>query len=255
MIRLVSGFILFLLFIAFSIDLNAQQSQFDYANQLMEEQRIEEAFEVYKSIHSDGYQSGELYYNMALASMFQDSLGLAKFYLLQSAQFPETQQDANRTLEYVNEQFNRRSAILPKLPWERFFEWLNDTFGASVLFIIGTILFNAGIGFIIGGLFVDKYSKWLLRTGYLLGIISILIVLSSFYIDYLDERFETAVMIDRQTIVHQRPSDTSASVSNAFEGYTMTVDKQRSAEENNWLYVRLENGMYGWIEEQRVRTF
>ncbi len=255
MIRLVPGFMLFLLFIVFSADLNAQQSQFDYANQLMEEQRIEEAFEVYKSIHNDGYQSGELYYNMALASMFQDSLGLAKFYLLQSAQFPGTQQDANRTLEYINEQFNRRSAVLPKLPWERFFDWLNDAFGASALLIIGIILFNAGIGSVIGSWFVDKNSKWLLRTGYLLGVISILIVLSSFYLDYLDERFETAVMIDRQTIVHQRPSDTSASISNAYEGYTMTVDKQRSTEVNDWLYVRLENGMYGWIEEQRVRTF
>jgi hypothetical protein len=255
MIRLISIAFLFLLLTLVTSVLNAQQSQFDQANELMEEQRIEEALEIYKSIERDGYRSGELFYNMALASMFQDSLGLAKFYLLQSAQFPETNQDATRTLEYVNEQFNRRSAVLPKLPWERFFDWLNHTFGATFLLSSGILLFNIGVGSVIGGWFVESYSKWLLRAGYLIGIISILIVLSSFYLDHLDNRFDTAVMIDRQTIVHQRPSDTSASVSSAYEGYTMTVDKQRSAEENGWLYVRLENGMYGWIEEHRVRTY
>jgi hypothetical protein len=192
---------------------------------------------------------------MALASIYQDSLGLAKYYLLQSAQFPDTRQDANRTLNYVNDQFNRRSAVLPKLPWERFFDWLDKTFGATALLFIGILFLNFGVGSIIGGWFSVYNSRWLMRIGLILGLISLLTVLSSFYLDYLDERFATGVMIDRQTTVHERPLPGSASVSIAYEGYTMTVDMQRSTEMSGWLYVRLENGMYGWIEENQVLTY
>jgi hypothetical protein len=233
----------------------AQQSQFDTANELMEEHRVEEAFQIYRSILNDGYLSGKLFFNMALASMYQDSLGLAKYYLLQSAEYPETLAEAERTLNYVNDQFNRRSAVLPKLPWERFFEWMKNRFGPSWLLIFGILFFNLGAGSLIGSWFTDRASIWLKRAGYITGIFSLLLISSSFYLDYLDNRFDTGIVVDRQTIVYERAMAGSASISNAYEGYKMTVDTKRSENEPDWYYVRLENGMYGWIERTHVRTF
>ncbi len=233
----------------------AQQAQFDHANSLMEQQRVEEAFDIYRSIEETGRLSGKLYYNMALASMYQDSLGLAKYYLLQAGLFPDTREDAYQTLDYVNDQFDRRSAVLPKLPWDRFFEWMGSMIGASTLMITGIILFNLGVGGLIGSWFTNKAAVWLKRSGYATGILSLLLMLSSLYLYYHDNRYDTAVMVDRQAIVYERPSTHSPSVSHAYEGYTMTVDTRRSAGQTEWYYVRLENGMYGWIQQERVRSF
>lgn len=248
----------FLLVISFFLTselTNAQQALFDNANELMQDQRIEEALEVYKTIENNGYYSGTLYYNMAVAAIYQDSLGLAKYYLLQSVKYPDVRADARQTLQFVDEQFNRRSAVLPKLPWERFFEWLKEQIGAATLLFFGIFLLNLGVGGIIGSWFTDKGSIWLRRAGYAVGILSILLVSFSFYLQYLDDRFGTAVMTDRQAVVYERPESSSASISSAYEGYTMRVDHKRSDENENWYYVRLQNGMYGWIERDKVRTF
>lgn len=233
----------------------AQQAQFDYANELMQDQRIEEAFETYKIIENNGYLSGKLYYNMAIAALYQDSLGVAKYYLMQSVKYPDVQEDARQALQFVDEQFNRRSAVLPKLPWERFFEWLEENFGAAALMLFGIFLFNLSVGGVIGSWFTDKGSIWLKRAGYVTGVLSILLISFSFYLEYLDDRFGTAVMTDRQTVVYERPQSSSASISSAYEGYTMRVDHKRSEENENWYYVRLQNGMYGWIERENVRVF
>jgi len=234
---------------------NAQQAQFDYANELMQDQRIEEALDTYRIIENNGYLSGKLYYNMAIAALYQDSLGVAKYYLLQSVKYPDVHSDASEALQYVEQQFNRRSAVLPKLPWERFFEWLEENFGATALILLGLFLFNISAGGIIGSWFADKGSILLKRAGYAAGILSILLISFSFYLQYVDSRFGTAVMTDRQTIVHENPLSSSALISSAYEGYTMRVDHKRSEQNENWYYVRLQNGMYGWIEREKVRIF
>jgi tetratricopeptide (TPR) repeat protein len=241
--------------LVFTAEAEAQQAQFDHANSLMEQQRVEEAFDIYRSIEESGRLSGKLYFNMALASMYQDSLGLAKYYLLQAVKFPDTREEASQALDYVNNQFDRRSAVLPKLPWDRFFEWLGSMIGASTLMITGILLLNLGVGGLIGSWFTNKASAWLKRSGYATGILSLLLMLSALYLYYHDNRYDTAVMVDRQAIVYERPSPNSASVSNAYEGYIMTVDTRRSADETEWYYVRLENGMFGWIQQNRVRSF
>src|SRR5690625_7938266 len=78
----------------------------------------------------------------------------------------------------------------------------------------------------------------------------------AFTLQYMDRRYATGVMVERQTTVHERPDPNSASVSTAYEGYTMRVDLKLSEqpETGDWSRVRLQNGVYGWVrsEERRV---
>lgn len=233
----------------------AQQTQFDHANDLMNDNRIEEAVEEYRSIEKKGYKSGKLYYNLGLASMYQDSLGLAKYYLLQATTYPDSRTEAERALDFVNQQFEQRSAVLPMLPWDRFFHWLQATFGTVLLMVFAVLLFNLAVGSVIASWFTQKASKWLRYAGISTGILSLLLIASSVYLNYLEEQYQTAVMTDRQSSVHERPDSSSASVSTAYEGYVMTVDLNRSEPESDWYQVRLENGLNGWVSRQTVRTF
>ncbi len=247
--------ILLLVFLFIPAPVNAQQSQFDQANELMQDYLIEEAFDIYRSIESDGYQSGELYFNMALAAFYQDSLGLSKFYLLQAEKFDGTKTDAQQTLQFVNEQFDRRSAVLPKLPWVLFFDWLEKFAGQGLLSFFGLVILNLGVGAIIGSWFIAQGSVYLKWTGYTMTVFSLILIFCTFYLNYLDNRYATGVMIENQTVVYEHPRSGSALISNVYEGYTMSVDRHRSSEQDGWYYVRLENGMYGWIEDGYIRYF
>ncbi|MEX1062563.1 MAG: SH3 domain-containing protein [Balneolaceae bacterium] len=255
MIRFYFLLLLFIVLQASPAVVQAQQQEFDKANELMKENRIEEAVSLYKSIEREGYRSGKLYFNMGLASLYQDSLGLAKYYLLQAADYADTREKANRSLHHVDEQLDRHSAVLPKLPWERFSDWLLSAFGVAGLLVIGILLLNLGVGTVIFSWFSDTASRWMKRAGYSAGTISFILICTSFFLQHHVNRFDTGVMIYDQSPVYEQPSDKAASISTAHEGYTMTVDRNESREREGWYYVRLQNGMYGWIEDRRIKTF
>src|SRR5690625_6111403 len=74
-------------------------------------------------------------------------------------------------------------------------------------------------------------------------------------IHHQDSRYGTGVVITRQRQVFQNPDESSAALSTAHEGYLLRVDYKESSEQEEWLSIRLENGMYGWIREHNVKDF
>ncbi|MEX2601163.1 MAG: SH3 domain-containing protein [Balneolaceae bacterium] len=238
-----------------TLSVEAQQVRFDQANELLEQNQAGEALELYRSIEAGGQYSGELFYNMGIAAIHQDSLGLAKYYFLRSSGYSVIRNDAEEALRYVNNQFSRRSATLPALPWERFFLWLDGLFGPDGLLTFGMILFNTGIAGVIASWFYPRFGRLLFRGGQSVIILSLLLAATSFYLHYLDNRFDRGVLTDRQATVYEQPSTESALISTAYEGYVMKVDRHRSEPEESWYYIRLENGMYGWINREHLLTF
>jgi len=235
----------------------AQQSRFDEANELMDEQRVAEALDMYRSIEQDGYRSGRLYFNMGMAALYQDSLGLAKFYMMQSEQFKETARPAGDALQMINNRFERRSAVLPPLPWERFTAWVESQFSDTQLMIFSLILLNVAAGAVIGSWFTRKGVRLFRYGSIVAAVLSLLLMALAFTLQYMDRRYATGVMVERQTTVHERPDPNSASVSTAYEGYTMRVDLKLSEqpETGDWSRVRLQNGVYGWVQSKPLRHF
>lgn len=244
-----------LLILIAPIAVYSQQARFDEATFLLEKNEFREALNMYQAIAGDGYSSGALWLNMGVAYTALDSLGMAKYYFLQAANFPETEAEAQDALTYVNERFNRRSAVLPELPWDRFFGYLSEQIGTKSLFIIAFITLYGAAACIISSWFLPGKSSYLKYTGSTILFISILFFATAWYVHYLDERYGTGVVTDRQQIVYENPDPESVTVSSAYEGYKLKVDFNRSMNNEGWSYVRLENGMYGWIENNSIRVF
>jgi tetratricopeptide (TPR) repeat protein len=232
----------------------AQQSNFELATEQLEEQNYREAISQYHQIADEGYHSGALWFNLGIAYTQLDSLGLAKYYFLKSSGYPETKMDAQSAVEYVNERFNRRSATLPPLPWERFSNYLNNQVGISSLYIMALLFLYLGIAGILIFWFYNKYRTYSYYSGMSALVLSLLLFITAFYIQYFDNRYGTGVVTDRQSVVYQSPDTASGEISTAYEGYTVRVDYQESEKHQNWIYIRLENGMKGWIENQAVKT-
>jgi hypothetical protein len=233
---------------------NSPQAAFDEANTVFENGNVSKALQLYKDIEQSGQVSGALYLNIGITAVQIDSMGLAKYYFLKAKNFNSTSEKANTGLEYVNSQFSRQSAVLPKLPWDRAVHWLIEGPSAPGVFIIGFLITISGL--------ILLYLCWFNKItlgGYFSYILSLIIVGSSlaglsFYVDYVDQRYDEGVLITNSQRVTQSPNPDSPLVSIAYEGYDITVDQWKSAEQENWLYIRLGNGQYGWIPDSGVKV-
>lgn len=251
-----SLFLLVTLILLGTHNLYAQQSPqavFDEANTLYENGQLSEALSRYRSIVASGQVSGAVFLNMGITAVQMDSMGLAKYYFLRSSSFDETNQEAHAALEYVNNQFSRRSATLPKLPWDRAVQWINDSPGASALFFTGFMITAFGLIILYLGWFQKLPSDNYFSVTTSLLISGIILIMAAFYADYVDQRYDEAVLISNSQRVLQQPNPDGSLISIAYEGYDLTVDHWKSQEQDGWLYIRLGNGQYGWIQNSGVK--
>jgi len=228
------------------------QAIFDNANDKLDAGNYQQAISLYKKLELQHTLSGALFLNLGICYQRVDSLGKAKYYFLKASHFEETQQQANQALNYVEGQFSRQSAVLPKLPWDIATDWLRNNIGATNILIIGIILLNLGILIYILRWFVDWYPKYLKIGGLVVTGIAILIMCTSFYTRYISNRYCNAVMVTQKVAVVEKPQKDSSLVSQAFEGYTFTIDNYKSRNHPGWSYVRMSNGLYGWIPNDQI---
>lgn len=238
--------------VSFSYAQGSPQAIFDSANNQLSEGNYNQAISLYHEIKNQNAVSGALFLNLGISYQRIDSLGKAKYYLLKASRFEETETKANQALEYLEGQFSRQSAVLPKLPWDVATDWLQQNIGASNLLIAGVVLFNIGILFFITHWFVSWYPKYIRIGSWTVLGISALIIIGSIYTNYVGDRYSKAVMVTEKIPVLEQPQENASLVSQAFEGYTFTVDHYRSASHPGWAYVQMSNGLYGWIPDSEI---
>jgi len=228
------------------------QALFDQANEQLENGSYRQALSIYHRLEAQNTVSGALFLNMGVSYQRLDSLGKAKYYFMKASRFEETASDANQALESVNQQFSRQSAVLPKLPWDIATEWMQQHVGAKNLLLVAIILLNLGVLIFVAHWFFDFYPQYLRIGGMALCGVALLIMAAGFYTRYVSNRYHTAVMVTDKASVLEHPRQDASLVSQAFEGYTFTVDSHESDSKQGWSYVRMSNGLYGWIPSSDI---
>lgn len=234
-----------------------QQAAFDQATTLLEEQQYRDAINQYKSIPQEGYESGALWLNLGIAYAQLDSLGKAKFYMLRASEFNETEELARQSLAVVENRLSRRSAVLPMLPWDRFFEFLDHYPGRTGLMVIGLLFLNLTAAFMLAAWFRPALKIFFKRLSSVSVVLACLFIFFSIFLSVQDGWYDMGVTVKDEATVYDRPSADSAVVSTAYEGYTMRVHTYEQAPEadGDWYYVRLANGLYGWVDQQAILTY
>jgi hypothetical protein len=232
---------------------NSPQVKFDAANDLLEEGDYRGALKIYREIETSQNISGPLYLNMGIAAVQIDSLGLAKYYFLHAQRFQPVQTSADKALDFVNSQFSRQSAKLPKLPWDRAVDLFKVTPGTFGLFIIGYCFLCLALLIIVLSWFklftIPKQNNVVISCFF----IGASILAMAYYVDYVDQRYDEAVLIIEESEVRKTTQENSELVSMAYEGYDLTIDRKTSAKEPNSYYIRLGNGQFGWIEAKGIK--
>lgn len=228
------------------------QRYFDQANQQLEQGNIRQALATYHQLERQNQVSGALFFNMGLSYTQLDSMGKAKYYFLRSKQFDEIQDRAEAGLEYVESRFSHQSAVLPELPWNTALRWLQTDLGTVPLLGIGLIVFNIGLLGFAWLWWTNHRATWAFRSTVGTAAVGLLVVMLSFYTHYHRQRYSKAVMITREASVRKQPAPDAVLVNEAYEGYTFVVDHSKSRDKPNWSYIRMSNGLYGWIPTKEI---
>ena len=229
------------------------QARFDDALNLSAAGDNIAAYDSLKAIEYDGYRSGKLYYNLGVISTKLDSLSVAKLYFVAASRYTDTRQLAVDGISYLDSRFPQRVAELPRLPWEQFFDWLHRTFGLKLLYWSVVLIANIGILLYMLGWYVGR-PRWL-RGAYISAALYVVTFLTiTLHIDNKLQRFEDGVVINGQHALKELPDTSSAVISQVYEGFAFTIDRHRSAEHPGWIYVRMSNGLYGWLPDGILRT-
>src|SRR5690625_2416030 len=116
-------------------------------------------------------------------------------------------------------------------------------------------LLNVPAGAVIGSWFTREGVRLFRYGSIVAAVLSLLLMTLAFTLQYMDRRYDTGVMVERQATVHERPDPTSDSVSTAYEGYTLSDDLKLRGQpdDGDSCRVRLQNGVYGWVQSKPLR--
>jgi tetratricopeptide (TPR) repeat protein len=246
-----------LLLLALSLaagDLQAQSPEqlYQKANTLYQEGKVSEARDLYESIESNGYVSGDLYYNLGNAYYRLGDLGRAILNYERAARLMPADDDLRHNLQLANLRVVDRIEPTPRL-----FIW--DTWDSIKGMMSSQTATWAAYAFFL--LLVGCAALLLLARSYplrraamtgglaclLLLVCSVLLVIEKISDD---TRRDEAVVVASITTVKNSPDDKSSDAFVLHAGVKVRLIDSV----NDWVKIRLADGKVGWMERGAAET-
>ena len=231
------------------------QALFNRGNFMMEEQNYAEALEIFRQIESRGSVSGPLFYNMGISHLYLDSLGKASLYFHKSTAYRETAGRGKEGLEVVERLMRTRGTFIPQLPWYAFFDWFFFYMNHLAWIVWGLLLLNAGVLVLVAG-WMYRPDRRITIAGTVVAAVGIILIITSVTISIWANGYRQGVVVANTVQIQPQPDlivDEDMAPDLAYEAYTVTLDQRKSRLHEDWVHIRLRNGVSGWIPESSVR--
>ncbi len=223
------------------------------AEKAYSEKRYKEAIADYEGILKEGNTSYELYYNLGNAYYKNNEIGKAIYNYELANKLKPNNEDVKTNLRIANEKTvddieSKENFFLGAIK-TRFVNSLTTTGWAwlSIISLSSCLLFA----------FVYFMAKQILfkRIGFFISCIMLITFFSSMSLGFaaLHNKQQTkfAIIIARETKIHDEPTKISASKFSLHEGSKVRV-LETTAE---WTNIRLENGNEGWVSTSDIGLF
>jgi tetratricopeptide (TPR) repeat protein len=213
--------------------------------------RYQEAVEAYEQVLSLGVRSADLYYNLGNAYLKAGQLGPAIYNYERALDLDPQQDDAQFNLKTAREAARKKGedrlvgaeatplwmrAVSPYpvslLGWIFLGLW-------TALFTLLVVLHFTGPGFLRVGLWAG------------FAFLAIAVVCSGALLGgrvYLADRVEQAVVLPDSVQIKEGPDPNYASAFSVHAGLRVRVTEK----EQDWVRVRLANGLEGWLRERDI---
>jgi tetratricopeptide (TPR) repeat protein len=241
--------LIFSLIFIFSISLFSQNEKaFEQAGRLYQAGKYDFALEKYLSIKNSGYESSELYYNIANSYYKISNFPKAILYYEKALKINPSDEDAQVNLKISNLKIvDKVNEIEPFF----LFKWLKifiNIFSPTLWAVFFVISLFVAMAFFITQIVLSKPSLKKLFFG--LGITGICLAFvsigSAIYANYLINSTNSAIVIS-QVVNVKSGLDPTADVSFVLhEGTKVSILEIK----DNWLKVKLADGREGWLPQK-----
>lgn len=223
---------------------------FDAGTREMTAGRYLEAIALYDEARQTGFVSPELLYNTGIAWYRLDEIGRSILFLKRAARLDPENERIRHSLSIAEDKRTDSFSTLPVPFWKRAHQWITEIAPLGLLFGIGAGLL--AIWAVLSGwlaLNPDRapvaahVKPWLITAALPLMVFALV---SSMYPPH---PVEAVVLAEAVTLTEQATSD-STPLEEVHEGTTLFI---RTAVDN-WVLVRLPNGLEGWLPAQAIEA-
>ena len=223
----------------------------ELANKDYSEGNYDKAINTYKSVLESGYESPELYYNIANSYYKSNRLAYAILYYERAKLLAPNDEDINFNLSLANSHITDKiDAISPLLvkTWYKSVSSILPSDSWSILSIGSFILL-----LIFLSVFLYSHKTVLRRLTFYLSILALLFSLLSFSFANTEAKQQTvhnsAIIFDSIT-VKSSPDNYGTDLFLLHEGTKVTVLQT----ENNWMKIKLSDGNEGWVKNESLQV-
>jgi len=212
--------------------------------------KYEEAIKIYEKIISSGYESPEVYYNLANSYYKSNKLSSSILNYERAKILAPNDEDINFNLELARKHVVDKIDVLPSLfikSWyDRFISSKSTNSWAYIsifIFILFLLLFSGYLFFTT--ILLRKIS---FASGVIVLIISVLTFIFSYQQKEAIENHNSAIIFTSTVNVKSSPDDKGTDIFVLHEGTKVIV---RDAVDN-WKEIKLSDGNIGWIKSSDI---
>jgi cbb3-type cytochrome oxidase subunit 3 len=221
--------------------------RYNQANDLYRKGAFEAAARGYADLADAGHQNLDLYYNLANSWFKAGSLGNAILWYERALRLSPGDPDVLANLRFTRARLVDRAEEEDLLPGVQLLTMVYRRLDPDWLLIFCTaMLFLAGVG---GILWLFRPERRTLWTGITVVLLAGWLVTGiAWEMRSGDLSAPEAVVMQEEVVGKSGPGSDYLEVFALHEGTKVTVERR----ESDWLLVRLENGLGGWVRSEGV---
>ena len=225
--------------------------KFNEADNFYEQNNFEEALKLYNEIIAEGYESGDLYFNIANTYYRMNIVGLSVYYFEKARISDPVNEDITYNLELALLRIKNRPAVMPELAVVSFFKQIimfrtNDFWG-----ILSLVLF-IGFLFVLFS-FMNSNSPRQKKVRFLISsIIFVFSLISFLFAQYQTGRINSddiAIIISQEINAKSSPDENATDLFKIYEGYKIYIEKRS----DDWSEIKLTDGKKAWIKNEHFK--
>jgi tetratricopeptide (TPR) repeat protein len=241
--------VFFILMIYFPLAGRADEitQSFDQGSRLYLQGKFTEAAALYENILKNGYESGELYFNLGNAYYKEGNVQKAILQYERARRFIPNDEDLQFNLQLANLQVIDKIETVPQL---FVYRWMDELLSLFPLSTLGWILYSMFLFVLVSfALYLFLPTLRQKRASMFAGIVSLTLLLITGFLftgqSYKETNTQYAIVMGDIVNIKSAPDAKGNDVFVLHRGLKV----QLLDEVNHWRKIRLADGKVGWIPE------
>ena len=244
--------LLVLLFVSAFLTAQDHRADLYQAEQSYSATKYDTAAVIYQSIIDSGYQSPELYYNLANCYYKLQEIPSAILNYEKALKLSPNDENIIYNLNLCNTLIPDRIEKVPSLFFIRWYQGLYNYLPIDTWAYIGLGLFGLFSLFIL--IYFLSGTMFLRKLGFWLGVLFLMMSAFTFFLTTQKyssfQKHDEAIIFTPSITVKSSPAKNSVDLFVIHEGTKVTI-LDRGGE---WQKIKIQNGSIGWIESENMQV-